>query len=132
MFHLLALMGFPKATARFTARCACLWSAVRSFIIFCPVRFAFAFSPIPPPMLPPQVSQAYPQLASKELTFGFKVIYKDMVRRRRLLLLFASRNCALCYVLCTGVALLCPKMFFVGGAGSATEELGNLCRFCVR
>lgn len=27
-----------------------------------------------------QVSQAYPQIAGKELTFGFKVIYADLVR----------------------------------------------------
>lgn len=28
----------------------------------------------------PQVSSAYPQIAGKELTFGFKIIYADLVR----------------------------------------------------
>ena len=74
--------GFPRATARSTALLRlCLQSCSRLLFFFRPVCCAFVFSPISPSDAH-QVAQAYPQLASKELTFGFKVIYKDLVRTR--------------------------------------------------
>lgn len=90
------LVGFPQRNCEIHDNFARLPPAELSFIVFfcfCRAFFFFFFflSPIPAADAH-KVAQAYPQLASKELTFGFKVIYKDLVRTRRLLLLFRGGN----------------------------------------
>lgn len=86
---------FSTATARSTTTlrvCLQLSSRLSFFVCFRAFYPRLLFLRPPPTADAHQVAQAYPQLASKELTFGFKVIYKDLVRTMRFSVAVSWRN----------------------------------------